>query len=107
VRLEGHEFIGRRALAALALAPLPRLLVGFEMREPGVPRHGYDIASDGTIVGRVTTGLFSPSTGRYLGMGYVDTSRAVVGREVNIVIRGAHKAARIVERPFYTSPHWR
>jgi aminomethyltransferase len=107
VRLEGHEFIGRRALAALALAPLPRLLVGFQMTEPGVPRHGYDIASDGTIVGRVTTGLFSPSTGRYLGMGYVDTSRAVVGREVSIVIRDAHKAARIVERPFYTSPHWR
>jgi len=107
VRLEGHDFIGRRALAALALSPLPRVLAGFEMKEPGVPRHGYDIAADGKVVGRVTTGLFSPSTGKYLGMGYVETGRAGVGSEVSIVIRDAHKAARIVERPFYTSPHWR
>ena len=107
VRLEGHDFIGRHALAALALSPLPRVLVGFEMKEPGVPRHGYDITSHGKFIGRVTTGLFSPSTGRYVGMGYVETALAGVGTEVSIVIRDAHKAARIVERPFYTSPHWR
>jgi aminomethyltransferase len=107
VRLEGHDFIGRRALAALALAALPRVLVGFQMSEPGVPRHGYDIASDGKVVGRVTTGLFSPSTARYLGMGYVDTGLAGIGTELSIVIRDVHKAARVVERPFYTSPHWR
>jgi len=107
VRLEGHDFIGRRALASLALAALPSMLVGFEMTEPGVPRHGYDITRDGRVVGRVTTGLFSPSTGRYLGMGYVESGLAAVGTEVSIVIRDAHKAARVVQRPFYTSPHWR
>jgi aminomethyltransferase len=107
VRLEGHEFIGRRALAALALSPLPRVLVGFQMTEPGVPRHGYDIALEGKVIGKVTTGLFSPTTGMYLGMGYVQTPHAGVGTEVSIIIRDAHKAARIVERPFYTSPHWR
>ncbi len=107
VRLEGHDFIGRRALAGLALSPLPRMLVGFEMEEPSVPRHGYEIAANGRTVGRVTTGLFSPSTGKYVGMGYVDTALSAVGTEVSIVIRDGHKAARIVERPFYTSPHWR
>jgi len=125
VRLEGHDFIGRRALAALALAPLKRILVGFEMTEPGVPRHGYVIAAPagrkaagagaggagasgaGAEIGKVTTGLFSPSTGKYLGMGYVKAEHSAVGSEVSIIIRDSHKAARIVERPFYTSPHWR
>jgi aminomethyltransferase len=107
VRLEGHDFIGRRALAALALSPLPSVLVGFEMKEPGVPRHGYSIASGGRVVGKVTTGLFSPSTGKYVGMGYVETGLAGVDTEVSIVIRDAHKAAQVVERPFYTSPNWR
>ena len=85
VRLEGHDFVGRRALAALALAPLKRMLVGFEMTEPGVPRHGYVIA--GRLAGKsrradrhVTTGLFSPSTGKYLGMGYVEAEHSAVGQ---------------------------
>jgi len=107
VRLEGHDFIGRRALASRALSPLPRVLVAFEMKEPSVPRHGYEIAADGKTVGTVTTGLFSPSTAKYVGMGYVNTAFSAVGNEVSIVIRDGHKAARIVERPFYTSPHWR
>jgi len=107
VSLEGHDFIGRKGLAALALQGPRAVLAGFEMEEPGVPRHGYPIAVDGTEVGRVTTGLFSPSTGKYLGMGYVEPDRAAVGQRVSIVIRETPKAARIVERPFYTSPHWR
>jgi aminomethyltransferase len=107
VRLEGHDFIGRRALAALALAVPPQVLVGFQMTEPGVPRHGYPIAAGERIVGRVTTGLFSPTTEAYLGMGYVESGLAEVGGSLSIIIREARKAARIVERPFYTSPHWR
>ena len=132
VRLEGHDFIGRKALAALALAPLKRILVGFEMTEPGVPRHGYAIAASAGAkgaddqgagaaagaaaaagpasaaeIGKVTTGLFSPSTGKYLGMGYVKAEHSAVGTAVSIIIRDSHKAARIVERPFYTSPNWR
>jgi aminomethyltransferase len=107
VSLEGHDFIGRKALAALALEGPRSVLVGFEMQDPGVPRHGYLIASKGRETGRVTTGLFSPSTGKYLGMGYVEAACAAVGQQVSIVIRETHKAARIVERPFYTSPHWR
>jgi len=107
VRLEGHHFIGKTSLARIAQAPLERRLVGFEMIEPSVPRQGYAITAAGRPVGRVTTGLFSPSTGRYLGMGYVEEARAGTGQEVAIVIRDAPKAARIVGRPFYKSPNWR
>ena len=107
VKLEGHEFIGRKALAALALRKPARLLVGFEMKDPGVPRHGYEIWAAGRSVGHVSSGLFSPSTGKYLGMGYVEPDLAEPGQEVSIAIRESRKAARIVKRPFYTSPHWR
>ena len=107
VSLEGHDFIGRKALAALALKKPAQVMSGFEMVEPGVPRFGCPIFVDGRTVGRVTTGLFSSSTGKYLGMGYVEVPRANVGEEVGIVISEAVKTARIVKRPFYTSPHWR
>jgi aminomethyltransferase len=107
VRLEGHDFIGRKALAALALSTPRQVLAGFEMVDTGVPRLGYPITKNGRTVGRVTTGLFSPSTGRYLGMGYVEQQLAELGQTVRIVIRDSEKTARIVARPFYTSPHWR
>lgn len=106
VSLDSHDFVGRKALAARALERPSRLLVGFEMTEPGVPRSGYSIARGGKPVGRVTTGLFSPSTGKYLGMGYVDAGMAAPGVEIEIIIRDSSKVARVVERPFYTSPHW-
>ena len=107
VCMEGHDFVGRQALTEVSRAPLIRCLAGFEMIQPGVPRHGYAITKDGQAVGRVTTGLFSPSTGRYLAMGWIEAECAKVGTQVDIVIRDFRKAARVVERPFYTSPHWR
>jgi aminomethyltransferase len=107
VKLEGHDFIGRTALAAAALRPAGHVLAGFEMTEPGVPRHGYAIVDGQRPAGHVTSGLFSPSTGKYVGMGYVEPALAETGREIGIVIRDTRKAARIVERPFYASPHWR
>jgi len=51
--------------------------------------------------------LFSPSTGLNVGMGYVEAASAQVGGAIHIVIRDARKAARIVERPFYRTPHGR
>ncbi len=107
VCMDGHEFVGKPALIAIAAGPLSSRLAGFEMVDAGVPRQGYPIHGRGAKIGRVTTGLASPSTGRFLGMGYVDAGFAEPGTEVQIVIRETPKAARIVKRPFYTSPHWR
>ncbi len=107
VCMDGHEFIGKPALAAISAKPLPHRLVGFEMVDQGVPRQGYPIRSGSRTIGRVTTGLSSPSTGRFLGMGYVESAFAQIGSDVQVVIRESPKAARIVKRPFYTSPHWR
>lgn len=107
VRMDGHDFVGRKALATISSAPLARRLIGFEMVDAGVPRQGYAIHAGGCAAGRVTTGLASPSTGRFVGMGYVESACAQTGSAVRIRIRDTEKAARIVTRPFYTSPHWR
>ena len=107
VRMPGHDFIGKSALASIAAAGPSRRLVALRMTEAGLPRQGYAIEAERGVVGSVTTGLASPSTGQYVGMGYVEAASAEVGRTIRVVIRDARKAARIVERPFYRSPHWR
>jgi aminomethyltransferase len=107
VRMSGHDFIGKSALASIAAARPARRLVAFRMAEAEVPRQGCPIEARDGAVGVVTTGLFSPSTGQYVGMGYVEAGSAEVGGTVRIVLPDARTPARIVERPFYRSPHWR
>ena len=107
VRMPGHDFIGKSALASIAATGPARRLVAFRMTEDGMPQQGCPITAGDRAVGAVTTGLFSPSTGMNVGMGYVEAASAQVGGAIHIVIRDARKAARIVERPFYRTPHGR
>ncbi len=107
VRMSGHDFIGKSALASIAATGPARRLVAFRMTEDGEPQQGCPITAGERAVGAVTTGLASPSAGIKVGMGYVEAASAQVGGAVHIVIRDARKAARIVERPFYRSPHGR
>jgi aminomethyltransferase len=97
------EFIGRAAIEALRARGVARKLIGFEMVERQVPRHGYRILKDGAAVGLVTSGSFSPSLERGIGMGYVRADLAAVGSEWDVEIRGASQRARVVRTPFYPS----
>jgi aminomethyltransferase len=80
-----------------------RKLVGFEMAERAVPRHGYRLLAGGAPVGVVTSGSFRPTGERSIGMGYVPVSLAAVGSELAVEIRGASHGARVVKTPFYPS----
>jgi aminomethyltransferase len=97
------EFIGRAAIEAMRARGVPRKLVGFEMVERAVPRHGYRLLKDGAEVGAVTSGSFAPGIRRYIGMGYVKTELAAVGTELEVEIRGTAQPARVVPTPFYPS----
>ena len=101
------DFIGRDALLKQSLEGPDYLLTGFEMVDRGVPRHGYPLVHDGVEVGDVTTGMFSPTTGRYLGMAYVPHAIAAPDTEIEIVIREAPKKAKVVRRPFYVPAYRR
>lgn len=89
-------------LKAQKEAGVTRKLVGFEMIDKGIPRHGYEIAdASGQVIGVVTSGTQSPSLSKAIGMGYVPTDLAKEGSEVFVVIRGKQIKASVVGLPFY------
>jgi aminomethyltransferase len=98
---KGTDFVGRAALVQQKEAGLTRKLVGFETIERGIPRQGYEIASNGEVVGFVTTGSFAPTLEQNIGLGYVPVALAEVGAEFDIIIRGKPVKARVVTTPFY------
>jgi aminomethyltransferase len=101
VKLNKQDFIGHDALRALKEQGLKRKLVGIEMDERGVPRGGYPIYDGDERIGTLTSGAPGPSVHKNIGMGYVSRDRAVVGKPVQIDIRGKMTAAHIVALPFY------
>ncbi|MFN3973808.1 MAG: glycine cleavage system aminomethyltransferase GcvT [Dehalococcoidia bacterium] len=101
VDLKREGFIGREALLAQQGLGIQRRLVGFILRERGIPRHGYPILCDGKVVGAVTSGGFSPTLGRDIGMGYVATPCAQPGTTIEVDIRGRRVRGEVVTLPFY------
>lgn len=95
------NFIGKEALLKIKLEKSEQLLVGFEMIDRSVPREGYPILIDDADVGRVTTGMKSPTLNKFLGLGYVPRGQHKLGTEIEILIRNRPKRAKIVKRPFY------
>lgn len=80
---------------------LSKKLVGFEMIEKGIARHNYEIKDfEGNIIGRVTSGTQSPSLGKAIGMGYVNSNFAAVDTEIFIKIRTTLLRAKVVKIPF-------
>src|SRR5438445_2273960 len=78
-------------------------LVGIEMVDKAVARHGYPVLRDGRRVGVVTSGSYGPSVDKYIAMAYVEAPLAGVGTELAVEVRGAAKAARVVKTPFHPS----
>ena len=97
------DFIGREALEKIRAEGVQRKLVGLEMTERAVARHGYPAQKDGRAVGIVTSGSYGPSVDKYIAMAYVETALAGIGTELAVEIRGQAKAARVVKTPFYPS----
>jgi aminomethyltransferase len=97
------EFVGREAIERVRAAGPTRRLVGLEMTERAVARHGYPVVKDGAGSGIVTSGSYGPSVDRYIAMAYVASPHAAVGTELGVVIRGQVKAARVVKTPFHPS----
>ena len=80
---------------------LTKKLVGFEMLEKGIARHGYEIKDfEGDIIGRVTSGTQSPTLGKAIGIGYVETKYSAIDSEIFISIRNTLLKAKVVKMPF-------
>lgn len=102
VKLNKSNFIGKEALLEQKSSGLKRKIVGFEMIEPGIPRHGYDVLADGKIIGFVTTGYNSPTLKRNIGFAMVDIEYSELDTIIEIQIRKRTAKAKVVSRNFYT-----
>jgi aminomethyltransferase len=94
-------FIGRERLLEQKDKGVARKLVGFEMLERGIARHGYPVMRDGKPVGVVTSGTQTPFLKKAIGMAYVPVEQSAAGTEIEIDVRGRLSKARVVKMPFY------
>lgn len=98
------DFINKRNLLKQKNEGVTRKLVGFEMVEKGIPRHGYKIVdTNNNVIGEVTSGTMSPSLKIPIGMGYVPITLSKEGSEIWIRIREKSLKAKVVKLPFYLS----
>lgn len=107
VSFDKGDFVGRDALLKIKLEGPSDVLVGFEMVDKAVPRGGYEIAIDGVARGEVTTGMKSPTTGRFVGLAYVPADHAKLGTPIDVLVRDQPKRAVVVKRPFYVAAYRR
>ncbi|QIO24944.1 glycine cleavage system aminomethyltransferase GcvT [Haloarcula sp. JP-L23] len=91
-------FVGQEALRD---ADNPdELLIGLELQERGVPRHGYPILHDGEQVGHVTSGTMSPTLEVPIALGYVDAAYVDEGTSLGVEVRNRTVAATVVSHRF-------
>jgi aminomethyltransferase len=98
------SFLGADVLRRQKAEGAPRKLVGFEMIDRGIGRHGYDVYVDDVKAGSVTSGTQTPFLKKAIGMAYLPTAAAVPDREIEIDVRGRRLKARVVPMPFYKRP---
>jgi aminomethyltransferase len=99
------DFVGRTALQAAAERAAenpPRVLVGLIAEGRRIPRAGYQVVAEGTVIGEITSGAPSPTLGKPIAMAYVDAAHAAPGTAgVGVDIRGSHEPYEVVALPFY------
>jgi aminomethyltransferase len=101
VKLGKGDFLGRGALVRQREQGVQRTLVGFTVEGRGIARQGHAVLSDGTAVGAVTSGTWSPTFEKAIGMAYVPPVLAPPGTRLGIDVRGRTLEAAVVELPFY------
>jgi len=101
VKLDKDEFIGKEALALQKAEGVKRRIVGLELEGNAIPRHGYPVEVNGEVVGEVTTGYRSISTGKSVAMAMINKPFDKLGTEVEVRIRKKTFPARVVKKRFY------
>ena len=101
VKLDKEDFIGKEAIAAQKAEGLKRKIVGIELKDKAIPRHGYDVEADGNVIGQVTTGYNSISTGKSVCMALIDAEYAKLGTEVAVRIRKKVFPGEVTKKRFY------
>ncbi len=102
VKLDKDEFIGKDALARQKADGPAKKIVGIELADKAIPRHGYPVLNmAGEIIGEVTTGYHTISTDKSVCMALIDTPYAKLDTEVQIQIRKKVFPGKVVKKQFY------
>ena len=101
VKLDKEEFIGKEALTKQKTEGVEKKLVGIELSDKAIPRHGYTVLKDGEPVGEVTTGYHTISTDKSVCMALVDARFAKLDTELDIQIRKKIFPGKVVKKRFY------
>ena len=101
VKLDKEEFIGKEAIILQKAEGIKRKIVGIELADKAIPRSGYEDYADGKVIGHVTTGYNSISTGKSVCMALIDSAHAALGTEVEIHIRKKFFKGTVVKKRFY------
>lgn len=102
VKLDKKEFIGRDVLINQKQNGLKRKTVGFEMKDKGIPRHGYEVEVDGKKIGFVTTGYYAPTVKKNIGLALVDADYSSIGTQINVIVRNKPLKAEVISKKFYS-----
>ena len=101
VKLDKEEFVGRDALAKQKADGVAQKLVGIELQDKAIPRHGYTVMKDGQPIGTVTTGYHTISTDKSVCMALIDSQYAPLGTELEVQIRKKVFPGTVVKKRFY------
>ena len=106
VKLDKAEFIGKEALAKQKVEGPARKLVGIELADKAIPRHGYEVLNmEGEPIGEVTTGYRTLSTDKSVCMALIDAQYAKLDTEVQIQIRKKVFPGKVVKKQFYNKSY--
>ena len=102
VKLDKPEFIGKEALEKQKAEGVTKKLVGLEMQDRAIPRHGYDVLNDADeVIGAVTTGYHAISVDKSIAMALIDAKYAALDTPLKIRIRKKVFPAVVVKKKFY------
>jgi len=101
VSFKKGPFTGREALVEQKKEGLRRRLGGLVLLDRGVIREGYRVLDGEQEIGVVSSGTFSPTLNKSIGMAFLLPESAKPGEEVQVIIRNKPHRAQIVKTPFY------
>lgn len=101
VKVEKEDFIGKEAVARQKAEGVTRKIVGIELEGRAIPRHGYEVVADEEVIGHVTTGYNSISTGKSVCMALIDIRYAKLGTPVQVRIHKKLQPGVVIKKRFY------
>lgn len=104
VKLEDRTFLGSKALARQKESGAKRRLVAFQILDRAIPRPHQPLYLNGSSIGEVTSGSFSPTFSKGIGMAYIARESSAPGTRIEVDIRGQKHPAEIVKKPMYQRP---